>query len=343
MVHRLRRRRARPRARGTAARSVHARTACTMSSPRNRTDSTRRRRVPPTPPAACSVSMWKNTTSPGSSSHPITRKRSGSASISGSSASDPSGNHLAWPSRNERGMNHGPRCEPFDELAASIERHRVDREPHRDVLAAVDVVVRQVLMPRRPLRVPGSFTSTWSWYSRTGRWRRSAPRRSSARRRLADELLELGDPLPVAEVLDERAVAVGARPLRVGDSDATGWLRSPPRPARPIRRPRTRRARTPRRPARSRLRDRRDLTIAHRHAPPVIGMRTPRSVGHLDRPVVAGVDVTDHAHAGVGWQHPLELLGGQVGAVGDARPCRRGSTGRCRRRRRGGCSPTSPR
>ena len=32
---------------------------------------------------------------------------------------------------------------------------------------------------------------------------------------------------------------------------------------------------------------------------------------------------------------------GQVGAVGDAHHARRGSSGRCRRRRRGGCSPTS--
>ena len=40
------------------------------------------------------------------------RKSSGRPSMSGSSASEPSGNHFAWPSRNVRGMYHGPRCEP---------------------------------------------------------------------------------------------------------------------------------------------------------------------------------------------------------------------------------------
>jgi len=34
------------------------------------------------------------------------------ASISGRSARLPSGNHFAWESMNERGMSHGPRCEP---------------------------------------------------------------------------------------------------------------------------------------------------------------------------------------------------------------------------------------
>ena len=91
---------------------AHGRGAWTMSSPRKRTDSTRRRCVPATPPAACSVSMWKNTASPGSSSQPRIVKSSGRPSMSGSSASVPSGNHLAWSSRNERGMNHSPRCEP---------------------------------------------------------------------------------------------------------------------------------------------------------------------------------------------------------------------------------------
>jgi hypothetical protein len=41
-----------------------------MSSPRKRTENTRRRRSPSTPAAACSASMWKHTTSPGSSSQP---------------------------------------------------------------------------------------------------------------------------------------------------------------------------------------------------------------------------------------------------------------------------------
>ena len=73
-----------------------------MSSPRNRTLRTRRRFGPSTPPAECNVSMWKNTASPGPSAHPTTGYRSGSASMSGSSASVPGANHLAWSSRNVR-------------------------------------------------------------------------------------------------------------------------------------------------------------------------------------------------------------------------------------------------
>ena len=41
-------------------------------------------------------------------------------------------------------------------------------------------------------------------------------------------------------------------------------------------------------------------------------------LGHLDRPVVAGVGVTDDAHPGVVGQHPLDLLRRQLAAVGHA-------------------------
>ena len=53
--------------------------------------------------------------------------------------------------------------------------------------------------------------------------------------------------------------------------------------------------------------------LALRHRDPYAAL-----VGHLDRAVVARVDVADHAHAGVVGEHPLDLLRGQVGAVGDA-------------------------
>ena len=66
-------------------------------------------------------------------------------------------------------------------------------------------------------------------------------------------------------------------------------------------------------------------------------------LGDLDRPVVARVDVPDDAHPGVVGEHPLDLLRRQVGAVGDARPGRRGSSGPSRRRRRGGSTPRSRR
>ena len=92
--------------------------------------------------------------------------------------------------------------------------------------------------------------------------------------------------------------------------------------------------------AQDRVADGDDLADAHRlaHRDPHAALR-----GDLDRPVVARVDVADHAHAGVVGQHALELLRREVGAVGDADHARRGSSGRCRRRRRGGCSPTTRR
>src|SRR6187399_161873 len=46
--------------------------------------------------------------------------------------------------------------------------------------------------------------------------------------------------------------------------------------------------------------------------------RDPALVGHFDGALVAGVDVADHAHAGIVGEYPFELLGGEVGAVGDA-------------------------
>ena len=97
---------------GNSGEVRQARGACRMSSPRKRTENARRRRSPPTPPDACSVSMWKNTASPGSSSQPRMRQRERSASMSGRSARLPSGNHLAWLSRKVRGISQGPRCEP---------------------------------------------------------------------------------------------------------------------------------------------------------------------------------------------------------------------------------------
>src|SRR3712207_7028027 len=54
--------------------------------------------------------------------------------------------------------------------------------------------------------------------------------------------------------------------------------------------------------------------------------RSAALLGHLDRPVVAGVDVADHAHARVVRQHPGDLLGGEVGAVGDRKSTRLNSS-----------------
>ena len=48
------------------------------------------------------------------------------------------------------------------------------------------------------------------------------------------------------------------------------------------------------------------------------GSRHPALGRDLERALVAGVGVADHAHPRVGGQHPVELLGGELGAVGDA-------------------------
>ena len=80
-------------------------------SPSTRSENTRRRRSPSTPPEACSASMWKAITSPGSSAQPRMVRCSRVASMSGISCRLPSGNHLAWWSMKLRGISHGPRCE----------------------------------------------------------------------------------------------------------------------------------------------------------------------------------------------------------------------------------------
>ena len=74
-----------------------------------------------------------------------------------------------------------------------------------------------------------------------------------------------------------------------------------------------------------------------------IGMRTSRSVGHLDGAVVAGVDVPDHAHARDRWSAPARASAPPAPCRRRPTPGRRGSSGPCRRRRRGGSTPTSRR
>ena len=77
-------------------------------------------------PAACSVSMWKNTASPGSSAQPRTRKRSGSASIVGQLGERAVGEPLGLVVEERARHVPGPAVGAGDELAASTER-RPDR------------------------------------------------------------------------------------------------------------------------------------------------------------------------------------------------------------------------
>ena len=155
-----------------------------------------------------------------------------------------------------------------DELQRRLHRHWVDREPHAGVLPPVDVVVRLVLVPRRALARARLLDEHVVVVQ---------PHRGGAHQlggdgsgaRLAGESFDLRDPLPVAEVLDERPVVGAAGPLgerrqvgEVGVDRLTGEVdvlgRRPRRGRRPPRRARSRPRRSP---ARSR----------------VIGRRTPRS------------------------------------------------------------------
>ena len=305
---------------------AHGRGAWTMSSPRKRTDSTRRRLGPATPPAACSVSMWKNTASPGLELPAEDRKSSGSAVDVGQLGERALGEPLRLVVEERAGHVPLAAVRAGDELERRRPRHRVDREPHAGVLPAVDVVVRLVLVPRRALAGAGLLDQHVVVVQPHGP---RAHQLGGDRRPTPDSRMKRShrrQPLPVAEVLDERAVVVGAGPLGAAARGRRGWPRSPPRPARRARR-RRRRARTPRRRAGSRPRSSspfcRDFaaidlaltlqsepSLAHREADAALG-------GDLDGAVVAGVGVADDAGAGVGGQHPLELLGGEVGAVGD--------------------------
>ena len=71
--------------------------------------------------------------------------------MSGRSASVPSGNHFASPSMNVRGISQGPRCEPATNSSVDSRGTGSTGIQTLQVLRAVDVVVRLVLVPGRPL------------------------------------------------------------------------------------------------------------------------------------------------------------------------------------------------
>ena len=100
---------------------------------------------------ACKVSIWKQTMSPGSSAQPRIGNAARSASMSGRSVSEPSGNHRAW--LVEKAARHEPRpaMRAGDEFQRRLAAHRIHRNPHADVLPALDVVVGLILVPWRPL------------------------------------------------------------------------------------------------------------------------------------------------------------------------------------------------
>ena len=239
---------------------VHGRGAWTMSSPRKRTDRTRRRFVPPTPPAACSVSMWKNTASPGSSSQPRIAEVVGPAVDVGQLGQRAVGEPLGLVVEERPGHEPLAAVRAGDELERRRPGHGVDGEPHAGVLAAVDVVVRLVLVPRRALAGAG-LLDEHVVVVEPHRPRAHQPGGDRGDAGLPDEALHRRQPRPVAEVLDERAVVVGARPLgprrqvgQVGVDGLPGQLdvlgrRRPP-------------ARTPRRRARSRPRSSRPESAA---------------------------------------------------------------------------------
>src|SRR5262249_27274859 len=114
-----------------------------------------------------------------------------------------------------------PAVRARDELHGRLAVDGIDRHPHRAVLGALDVVVRLVLVPGRGLACTRlldeqvvveepDLPRAHQLARDRGRWRR------------AHELLELRDPRPVAEVLEEAAwivwTAGDERPLaRLGE------------------------------------------------------------------------------------------------------------------------------
>ena len=145
---------------------------------------------------------------------------------------------------------HQPRAtvRPGDELHGRLAVDRVDRQPHRTVLEALDVVVRLVLCHGVFCFVPGSLTSTWSWKRRTCREPMSSPAIPAAGD-VRMNSLEFGDPVPVAVVLEEApGVVRAAGDEPVARSARRGCARSHARRAR-SRPSRSRRERTPRRRA----------------------------------------------------------------------------------------------
>ncbi len=193
-----------------------ARGACTTSSPMKRTEKARRRRSPPTPPAACSASMWKNTPSPGSSSQPTIGKASRSASMSGRS-SQAALREPACLAVHERARHQPrPQVRSGDELERRFPADGVDRHPQRAGLRAGDVVVRLVLVPGRALPSARLLHQHVVVVQANLSCAHQLPGDGGGLR-APDELLVLGYPLPVAEVLDEAAGVVVAagneRPL----------------------------------------------------------------------------------------------------------------------------------
>ena len=115
-------------------------------------------------------------------------------------------------------VKEGPRHIPGSTVGAGNKAnggrpvHWVDGEPHAGILMAVHVVVRKILMPTgvlsgsRLLHQDVVVVQTHGARLRQGGG-------DPCSRRLADELFHLWDPVPVAEILDEGPVVMGAGPL----------------------------------------------------------------------------------------------------------------------------------
>ena len=95
-----------------------------------------------------------------------------------------------------------------DELEGRLDRDRVDRHPHRDVLEAVDVVEGLVLVPWRSLPGLRRLREHVIVVEPNGRARHELLG-DRGRGRLADELAVFVDALPVPEVLDELPGIIG--------------------------------------------------------------------------------------------------------------------------------------
>ena len=127
---------------------VHGRSPNRASSPSHRRLTARRRVVRSLPGAPCSVRKCNATTSLRCTSQPITSLPSNNSASSGRSSNRPSGApYDVWSMK--RHEPSAPEMRAGDELEPRCRRHPVERDPHTDVLQAVDAVVRIVVVPGR--------------------------------------------------------------------------------------------------------------------------------------------------------------------------------------------------
>ncbi len=109
------------------------------------------------------------------------------------------------------GARHQPRPQMRSghEFQRGFAIHRINRNPEADVLAAFDIVVRLILVPRRRLPSAGLLRQHVIVVEPNGRAPHQ-PARGFRQRRIEDETPEVRIVLPIAKVFDEAPRIIGA-------------------------------------------------------------------------------------------------------------------------------------